>query len=107
MIRFISKLKAAWTFSRHQCWVNPLPWEKTDAIALAAFFKSETGRKFRDALLNTVLMQNASALVDKNHLQYSAGFAMGQASLVKVIEMMADESAISDSDNDTGQDTIT
>jgi hypothetical protein len=107
MIKFIAKLKAAWTFNRHQQWVNPLPWQIEDAIALNRFLKSETGMKFKDALLNTVLMQNASALTDKNHLHYSAGFAMGQASLVKVIEVMADESAISGPDSDAGQDTIT
>ena len=107
MIRFIARLRAAWTFNRHQQWVNPLPWEQIDAIALNKFLKSETGKNLNDALLNTVLMQNASALTDKNHLHYSAGFAMGQASLVKVIEVMADESAISGPDNDTGQDTIT
>jgi hypothetical protein len=107
MIRLIAKLRAAWTFNRHQQWVNPLPWEPNDAIALGKFLKTDTGRKFKDALLNTVLMQNASALVDKNHLHYSAGFAMGQASLVKVIEVMADESAISGSDSDADQDTNT
>lgn len=107
MIRFLHKLKAAWTFSRHQHWVQGAGWEKTDAIALNAFFRSETGKKLKDALLNTVLMQNASALVDKNNLPYSAGFAMGQASLVKVIEVMADESAISDPGTDPDQGTIT
>jgi len=99
MISFIGRLRAAWTFTRHQRWVDPLPWSVEDAIALNSFFKSETGKKFKDALLNTVLMQNASAIADRNHLQYSAGFAMGQASLVKVIEVMADQESI------TGQDT--
>lgn len=107
MIRFIYRLKAAWAFGRHQCWVNPMPWEKKDASTLASFLRSESGKKFRDALLNTVLMQNASALVDKNNLQYAAGFAMGQASLVKVIEMMADENAISDQSSDPDSGTIT
>ena len=107
MIRFMSRLRAAWAFGRHQQWVNPLPWERVDAVALNAFLKSETGKKFKDALLNTVLMQNASALVDKNNLQYSAGFAMGQASLVKVIEVMATEDAISDQSSDPDSGTIT
>lgn len=107
MINILARLKAAWTFSRHQRWVNPLPWDKSDAVALKNFFKSETGKKFSDALLNTVLMQNASAMVDKNHLQYSAGFAMGQASLVKVIEVMADENSISGQDMDTDPETNT
>lgn len=99
MISFIGRLKAAWAFSRHQKWVDPLPWRSEDAAVLNTFFKSETGKRFKDALLNTVLMQNASAITDRNHLQYSAGFAMGQASLVKVIEVMADQESI------TGQDT--
>jgi hypothetical protein len=77
-----------------------LPWRKDDAIALNNFFKSDTGKRFKDALLNTVLMQNASAITDRNHLQYSAGFAMGQASLVKVIEVMADQESITGQDDD-------
>jgi hypothetical protein len=107
MITFIGRLRAAWTFTRHQQWVDPLPWGKEDAIALNSFFKSETGKKFKDALLNTVLMQNASAITDRNHLQYSAGFAMGQASLVKVIEMMADQESITGQDSDPDSVTNT
>lgn len=99
MISFIGRLRAAWTFGRHQKWVDPLPWGKEEAMTLNAFLRSDVGKKFKDALLNTVLMQNASAMTDRNHLQYSAGFAMGQASLVKVIEVMADQESI------TGQDT--
>jgi len=41
-------------------------------------------------------------------LQYSAGFAMGQASLVKVIEVMADQESIiteQDSDSDSATNT--
>ena len=94
MISFIARARAAWTFTRHQRWVDPLPWRKEDANALNTFFKSDTGKRFRDALLNTVLMQNASAITDRNHLQYSSGFAMGQASLVKVIEVMADQNQL-------------
>ena len=100
MISFIGRLRAAWTFARHQRWVDPLPWGKDDAVALNNFFKSDTGKRFKDALLNTVLMQNASAITDRNHLQYSAGFAMGQASLVKVIEVMADQESITGQDDD-------
>jgi hypothetical protein len=100
MITFFGRLRAAWNFARHQRWVDPLPWRKDDAIALNNFFKSDTGKRFKDALLNTVLMQNASAITDRNHLQYSAGFAMGQASLVKVIEVMADQESITGQDDD-------
>ena len=107
MIGFIAKLRAAWTFSRHQAWVDPLPWRKEDAVALNNFFRSDTGKRFKDALLNTVLMQNASAITDRNHLQYSSGFAMGQASLVKVIEMMADQESITGQEDDPGSATNT
>lgn len=107
MIAFIGRLRAAWSFTRHQRWVDPLPWGKEEAIALNSFFKSETGKKFKDALLNTVLMQNASAITDRNHLQYSCGFAMGQASLVKVIEMMADQESITVQDTDPDSVTNT
>jgi len=107
MISFIARLRAAWTFTRHQQWVNPESWSKQDAIALNNFFRGETGKKFRDALLNTVLMQNASAITDRNHLQYSAGFAMGQASLVKVIEVMADQESITGQEDDPDSATNT
>ena len=107
MISFISRVRAAWTFGRHQCWVNPLPWRKEDANALSNFFKSDSGKRFKDALLNTVLMQNASAITDRNHLQYSSGFAMGQASLVKVIEMMADQESITGQEDDPDSATNT
>lgn len=107
MISFLAKLRAAWTFSRHQAWVDPLPWRKEDAVALNNFFRSDTGKRFKDALLNTVLMQNASAITDRNHLQYSSGFAMGQASLVKVIEMMADQESITGQDQDSDSATNT
>ena len=107
MISLISRVRAAWTFGRHQRWVDPLPWSKPDAITLNNFFKSDTGKKFRDALLNTVLMQNASAITDRNHLQYSSGFAMGQASLVKVIEMMADQESITGQEDDPDSATNT
>jgi hypothetical protein len=107
MISFIARVRAAWTFGRHQRWVDPLPWRKEDANALNTFFKSDTGKRFRDALLNTVLMQNASAITDRNHLQYSSGFAMGQASLVKVIEVMADQESITGQDDDPDSATNT
>jgi hypothetical protein len=107
MISFIARARAAWTFTRHQRWVDPLPWRKEDANALNTFFKSDTGKRFRDALLNTVLMQNASAITDRNHLQYSSGFAMGQASLVKVIEVMADQESITGQDDDPDSATNT
>ena len=107
MISFISRVRAAWTFGRHQCWVDALPWNRDDATTLNNFFKSETGKKFKDALLNTVLMQNASAITDRNHLQYSSGFAMGQASLVKVIEMMADRESITGQEDDPDSVTNT
>jgi hypothetical protein len=87
--------------------VNPLPWRKEDANALSNFFKSDSGKRFKDALLNTVLMQNASAITDRNHLQYSSGFAMGQASLVKVIEMMADQESITGQEDDPDSATNT
>lgn len=108
MVTLLGRLRAAWAFTRHQRWVEPSPWTKEDAIALNSFFKGDTGKKFKDALLNTVLMQNASAITDRNHLQYSAGFAMGQASLVKVIEVMADQESIiteQDSDSDSATNT--
>ena len=107
MITFFVRLRAAWTFARHQRWVDPLPWRKDDAIALNNFFMSDTGKRFKDALLNTVLMQNASAITDRNHLQYSAGFAMGQASLVKVIEVMADQESITGQEDDPDSATNT
>ena len=107
MISTFAKLRAAWTFTRHQRWVDPLPWTREDATALNSFFKSDTGKKFKDALLNTVLMQNASAITDRNHLQYSSGFAMGQASLVKVIEMMADQESITGQEDDPDSATNT
>lgn len=107
MISFFARLRAAWTFGRHQCWVDALPWRREDAIALNSFFKSDTGKRFKDALLNTVLMQNASAITDRNHLQYSSGFAMGQASLVKVIEMMADQESITGQEDDPDSATNT
>lgn len=107
MITLIGRIKAAWSFSRHQKWVDPLPWGKEEAIALNNFLRSEVGKKFKDALLNTVLMQNASAITDRNHLQYSAGFAMGQASLVKVIEVMADQESITGQDSDPDSVTNT
>jgi hypothetical protein len=107
MISFLAKLRTAWTFSRHQMWVDPLPWRKEDAAALNNFFRSDTGKRFKDALLNTVLMQNASAITDRNHLQYSSGFAMGQASLVKVIEVMADQESITGQDDDPDSATNT
>jgi hypothetical protein len=52
-------------------------------------------------------MQNASAITDRNHLQYSSGFAMGQASLVKVIEMMADQESITGQEDDPDSATNT
>lgn len=107
MISLISRVRAAWAFGRHQCWVDALPWNRDDATTLNNFFKSETGKKFKDALLNTVLMQNASAITDRNHLQYSSGFAMGQASLVKVIEMMADQESITGQEDDPSSATNT
>lgn len=100
MISFFARVRTAWTFARHQRWIDPLPWRKEDAITLNNFFNSDTGKRFKDALLNTVLMQNASAITDRNHLQYSSGFAMGQASLVKVIEVMADQESITGQDDD-------
>ena len=84
-----------------------MPWRKEDANALSNFFKSDSGKRFKDALLNTVLMQNASAITDRNHLQYSSGFAMGQASLVKVIEMMADQESITGQEDDPDSATNT
>jgi len=84
-----------------------MPWRKEDANALNNFFKSDSGKRFKDALLNTVLMQNASAITDRNHLQYSSGFAMGQASLVKVIEMMADQESITGQEDDPDSATNT
>jgi hypothetical protein len=107
MISIIARVRAAWTFGRHQCWVNPLPWRKEDANALSNFFKSDSGKRFKDALLNTVLMQNASAITDRNHLPDSSGFAMGQASLVKVIEMMADQESITGQEDDPDSATNT
>jgi hypothetical protein len=107
MISTFAKLRAAWAFTRHQRWVDPLPWTREDATALNSFFKSDTGKKFKDALLNTVLMQNASAITDRNHVQYSSGFAMGQASLVKVIEMMADRESITGQEDDPDSATNT
>jgi len=40
-------------------------------------------------------------------LQYSSGFAMGQASLVKVIEMMADQESITGQEDDPDSATNT
>lgn len=106
MIGFIDRLRTAWQFTRHQKWVHPSAWSRADAERLEGFLKSDTGRKFKEVLLNTVLMQNASAITDKNQLQYSCGFAMGQASLVKVIEVMANAESISDQDTDPDLETI-
>lgn len=107
MIGLIDRIRTAWQFTRHQKWVHPKSWSKADAERLESFLKSETGQRFKDVLLNTVLMQNASAITDKNQLQYSCGFAMGQSSLVKVIEVMANAESISDQDTDPDSDTIT
>lgn len=106
MIGFIDRIRAAWQFSRHQKWVPQGSWSKRDAEVLESFLKAETGKRFKEVLLNTVLMQNASAITDKNQLQYSCGFAMGQSSLVKVIEVMANAESISDQDTDPDSDTL-
>ena len=105
MIRLFDRLKAAWIFTRHQKWVASEQWTKQDAERLEAFLKSDTGKRFKNVLLNTVLMQNAAAITDRNQLPYSCGFAMGQSSLVKVIEVMANAESISDQDTDPDSDT--
>lgn len=96
MVTLLGRLRAAWRFTRLMAWTGPRPWDKDDAIALQSFMRNGHGKKLALVLRDTCIAQNAAALAQKDGLQYAAGFAMGQAALVTLLETLASPDSISD-----------
>ena len=101
----IGKVRAAIRFVTQQHWEDRAKWEQEDSIALRAFLKTETGERFKAILRNTVIQQQASAVVSEKNLQSACGYANGQAGLVSIIEMMAASDSISSEESDPTPDS--
>lgn len=102
MVRLLCRLRAAWRFASHVSWRECEPWRKDDARSLAYFFNTDSGKKLRAVLRDVCISQNAAALSQKEHLQFAAGFAMGQSALVTLLETLATADSISDADDKPG-----
>ena len=96
MVTFFGRIRSAWRYTRLMSWTGTRPWDKADAEALLAFMRNGHGKKLSLVLRDTCIAQNAAALSQNNNLQYAAGFAMGQAALVTLLETLASPDAISD-----------
>jgi len=102
VVRFISRLRSAWRFTRHSGWEECDPWTKEDARFLLQFLATPQGRRLRSVLRDVCISQNATAVQQKDCLQWAAGFAMGHSALVALLETLAQADSISDSDERPG-----
>ena len=76
-------------FLRHSRWVDKPEWGVEDEERLAAFFKSETGSKLRQYLLNLTLTYKAEAVRTEKGLDRSCGWASGFAGAVATLESLS------------------
>ena len=87
MIRY---LKAMWQFAKYQPWVDYPDWHDDDARSLQAFLKSGSGLRFKAALVNAVLRQQASAMVSEKSVDRAVGYANGFRGCVTFVESLTE-----------------
>jgi len=102
VVRFLDRIRAAWRFSRVMRWEECAQWEQDDALAFHSFLKTRSGAKLKLVLRDVCIAQNAAALSKRENLQFEAGFAMGQAALVTLLETLATADDISDTRSELG-----
>lgn len=90
-MRIFKFIKFVWRFTGRLPWVESPDWNVEDANGLKQFLCSQTGKKLRMTLLNSVIRQNSHAVTQKKDLEFEAGFANGMRSTVHILEVLAQE----------------
>lgn len=86
----IRHLKAMWQFAKYQAWIDCPQWDDEDAIALKLFLKSKTGIRFKATMLNAVVRQQSSAVVNENNVDRAIGYANGFRGCVSFVESLTE-----------------